>query len=611
MMSTLVKSARNVIFPQEILESIYDGYYEMDASCHLVMLNSSLCEILHMPESELIGTAYRSHLTYTQAKSLLTLWRFVWRTGCSRRSHEFSFHGGDGRGLTLEASATLIRNQFGEPTGMRGIIRNVTDRKLVECALRDSERRYRSLFEQNSDVIVQIDLNGRIVDANPTTEKFIGYDCEALRGMTLEMFLTPQDCARVRRGFFYARTGVTKEFEILLRHRTGRHLWASVKTVPIRFAEKVVGVFAICRDITEKHAAVEAIKRLSVQNQSILESVADGICGVDLNGNTVFFNPAAEQISGYCAGDLLGKNLYECLGGPKLRDRAADGAANPILDAIRSGQTRQVRDGYFWRKDGTYFSVEYVVSPIYEADHVTGAVLVFRDVTVQRQSEEMLLHSEKLSVVGQLAAGLAHEIRNPLTAIKGFLQLAARQPEYTAKYIDIMCTEVDRISGITNELLAVAKPQLAEFRPVTLGSIAHRVCELLKSEALMQGITLELSLNDEGAQVLCETDRIHQVLVNLLKNAMDAVADGGQVEVATWVVDGLVYLRVTDTGIGMDVETLKRVGEPFYTTKSRGTGLGVMVCQRIIQSHGGCIAWDSRIGEGTSVTLHLPQHIDE
>ncbi|EPZ44140.1 PAS domain S-box protein [Alicyclobacillus acidoterrestris] len=608
-MSTLVNSTRDIVWQKEILESIYDGYYEMDQSANLVMLNSSLCEILRVPECQLIGKAYRRHLTYSQAKSLYRLWSFVWRTGAPRRAHEFQFTSGDGQELTLEASATLVRNSFGAPVGMRGIIRNITDRKRVECALRESERRYRSLFDENSDLVVQLDLKGRIVDVNPMTEEFIGYDRESLLGLPLQVFLSKQDIYHLLRGFVYSRAGVIKELEVLIRHRTGRPIRVRLKVIPIRADDTVTGVFAICRDVTERHATVEAIRKLSIQTKSILESVAEGICGVDLQGRVIFVNPAAERMSGYAAANLHGRDFYEtlgCSGNSHIRER---GHRNPVQEAMHSGQTRHIVDVQFWRKDGTPFPVEYVVSPIYEEDQVTGAVLVFRDITLRRQSEEMLLRSEKLSVVGQLAAGIAHEIRNPLTTLKGFLQLVAKQPESGPKYADIMSTEIERISRITNELLAVARPQFSEFQSTPVEQIVTRVYDLFHSEALMQGIVMEMHLQDEGAMVLCEADRIHQVLVNLIKNAMDAVTGGGRVYLSTWVDADKVYIRVRDTGIGMDATTLEHVGEPFYTTKSGGTGLGVMVCQRIVQSHGGCIEWDSKVGEGTTVTMNLPLHM--
>lgn len=588
------------------MESIYDGYYEVDGQGHLVLFNASLCEILGLTEAQLVGDGYQKYLSDKAERSLSRMFQMVYNTGRPIKAQDFLYERPDGKQLCLEASATRVINETGFPIGIRGIIRNVTDRNCALQAQRESEQRFRSLFEQNTDAIIQFDLVGNIVDANERTAEFVGYPPAELAGWPFDVFVSTHDAMKIRRSLVYAKTGLCKEYEVRIRHRKGKQIHAHVKTIPILVDDEVTGIYAICRDITSQQHTLETIQRLSVQNTSILQSVGDGICGVDLQGKTTFFNAAAERMTGYRAEEIIGQSLHLF-----LHHTHADGTKSAFVDcpmhkAIHLGQKREVRNDIFWRKDKTNFPVDYHVTPMLERGKVTGAVLVFRDVTEQRQAEEWLVRSEKLSVVGQLAAGVAHEIRNPLTALKGFLQLAKVQPEKVRDYADIMYSELERIESITNEMLAFSKPHVTQFKPYNIQVLVDGVISLLSSQSLMHNVRFHVDFNHGDALILCEPDRLRQVLINLFKNAMDAMRGGGEVSIRTWLVKEQLHIAVVDHGKGMDPETLRRIGEPFYTTKSNGTGLGVMVCQRIVESHNGFMAWESEMGKGTTVTITLP-----
>lgn len=462
---------------RDILESIYDGYYEVDADGRIIVLNSSLCEILQLEEKDLLGHHYWLYCRFVSRRSLVKLYRTVWMTKRSIRGHEIWFRRLDGKWLALEASATLILHASGIPVGMRGIVRNISDRKVVEQALRESEQRYRSLFENNSDAIIQIDLNGYIVDANHTTTDVIGYPTAELKGQCLEMFLSSDEATKIRGGLERNdQADLSKVYEVKASHCDGQLVHLQVKIVPIRVNGRIVGAYVMCRDVT-----------------------------------------------------------------------------------------------------------------------------------AQLRAEAMLVRSEKLSIVGQLAAGVAHEIRNPLSALKGFLQLCAKTPSSLAKYISIMYSEVERIEEITSDLLTFSKPSVPVLQTVRVVDIINGVRDLLSSLALMRGVEFDVSFDHDSEPLRCDHNRIRQVLVNIAKNAIDSMQGGGVVRICTRDVGWQVEISVQDTGAGMTEDTLRHIGEPFYTTKQTGTGLGVMVCQRIVESHNGTIHWDSRPGEGTTVTIKLPR----
>lgn len=230
-----------------------------------------------------------------------------------------------------------------------------------------------------------------------------------------------------------------------------------------------------------------------------------------------------------------------------------------------------------------------------------------QDITIQKQTEELLRKTEKLNVAGQLAAGIAHEIRNPLTALKGFAKLMCHANEESKlRYFQIMQEEFNRIELILGELLILAKPQAVAFHPHDTTAILGEVIELLNTEAIMSNVIIELDYEPNLPLVKCERNQLKQVFVNMIKNAIEAMPTGGCLHVSVQKVASGVALYFADQGIGISEERLPRIGEPFYTTKEKGTGLGVMVSFAIIDEHQGHIEYQSKLGVGTTVLIQLP-----
>jgi two-component system sporulation sensor kinase A len=230
-----------------------------------------------------------------------------------------------------------------------------------------------------------------------------------------------------------------------------------------------------------------------------------------------------------------------------------------------------------------------------------------QDITIQKQTEELLRKTEKLNVAGQLAAGIAHEIRNPLTALKGFAKLMCQANEESKlRYFQIMQEEFNRIELILGELLILAKPQVVAFEPHDTKAILSEVIELLNTEAILSDVIIELDCEPDLPLVKCERNQLKQVFVNMIKNAIEAMPNGGDLNVSVKKAAGGVALYFADQGLGISEERLPRIGEPFYTTKEKGTGLGVMVSFAIIDEHQGHIEYQSKLGVGTTVLIQLP-----
>jgi two-component system sporulation sensor kinase A len=230
--------------------------------------------------------------------------------------------------------------------------------------------------------------------------------------------------------------------------------------------------------------------------------------------------------------------------------------------------------------------------------------VMINDITERKKTEEMLQNAEKLSVVGQLAAGIAHEIRNPLTAIKGFTQLLRDQ--INKNYAEVILQELDRIDTIVSDLLILAKPQVMEFVRCDLIDLINRTLVLLNTQAIMHNVMIHLNSHYDELYIDCEPDQLKQVFINFIKNAIEAMPNGGTVIIDIQKYANVVQLEFVDEGIGIPKERLAKIGEPFYSTKEKGTGLGMMICQRIIRNHRGKMEISSEVNKGTTIQLTLP-----
>lgn len=244
------------------------------------------------------------------------------------------------------------------------------------------------------------------------------------------------------------------------------------------------------------------------------------------------------------------------------------------------------------------------VLPVYDSNGSLARVIgSFRNITEMKQTEEVLRNTEKLVVAGQLAMSIAHEIRNPLTTVKGMLQLANKDSQLL--HYDLIMSEVERMNLIVSEFLILGKPQAAQYRTEQCSAIFHEVLNIFAIQVEMNNISLEVQIHSD-AEIQCDRNQIKQVFLNILRNSMEALPFGGNITVTLDVEDGFQMVTFTDNGEGMNREVLERLGEPFHTTRGDGNGLGIMIVKKIVTAHSGRVAIVSEEGVGTSVTIYLP-----
>jgi two-component system, sporulation sensor kinase E len=233
-------------------------------------------------------------------------------------------------------------------------------------------------------------------------------------------------------------------------------------------------------------------------------------------------------------------------------------------------------------------------------------VILLKDITDQKETEQKLLKAETLNVVGELAAGVAHEIRNPLTSLKGFVQLIRNQTKDYDQYLSIILSEVDRIEHIIKEFLVLSKSHSQSFESTNIKDIVRDTVELLNSQAILKNVEIKTEYDEHFPLLYCDPMQLKQVFINFVKNAIEASSPGESVEVGIKKDREYIQVQIRDNGCGMDEDTLSKIGKPFFTTKEEGTGLGMMVSNNIIKHHNGKIDVKSEIGKGTEFLISLP-----
>ncbi|GMA50577.1 hypothetical protein GCM10025857_19340 [Alicyclobacillus contaminans] len=281
-----------------------------------------------------------------------------------------------------------------------------------------------------------------------------------------------------------------------------------------------------------------------------------------------------------------------------------------VLSAMVTFEREYRNQVMTWAVDG---SIRHVLLDSFRkeapAGTLEGMYVVMKDLGNFTMLEQHMQRSDKLATVGKIAAGIAHEIRNPLTTIKGFLQVMeerfSRQSMHEElHYTRVMLQEIERVNGLVGELLLLSKPHKVEMAPCCLGTVIQEICPLIQSEALLLSIEFECSVKPLP-RIVADSGMLKQVLLNLAKNAMEAMENGGMLKISAYPENEWVRVDVSDTGPGIPYYLMDKIFDAFYTTKDKGTGLGLPICQRILADHGGEIRVSSK-GFGTTFSVLLP-----
>jgi PAS domain S-box-containing protein len=409
--------------------------------------------------------------------------------------------------------------------------------------------------------------------------------------------------------------------------KAGAVEWYSESKAPIRGPEgNIDGLVAISRNVTERLRTQEALRKSEerLRNQSrilnsILDGIGEGVIVVDSAGRTLLFNSEAQRVLGAQARDVPPEQWAGAYGVYLADGRTlVPPAENPLVRAMHGA--RKVEMEVIIKNGGVPEArVAIVATPLRnDAGGVTGAIALLRDVTQKRSLEQLLVHSQKMEAVGQLAGGVAHDFNNLLAVIEGSGEMALDELVGHPAREDVvdMVTAAKRAASLTRQLLAFSRREAARPEPVQLASVVRGVEKMLR-RLIGEHIILRTKL-DDVSPVMADSNQLEQVLINLCVNARDAMPEGGTLSIELRSLEpddpmslpdmDSVVLKVSDTGTGMDTEVMKRIFEPFFTTKEigKGTGLGLSMVYGIVTQNGGQISVDSSVGRGTTFTIVFP-----
>ncbi|MEJ8303477.1 PAS domain S-box protein [Saccharibacillus sacchari] len=512
-----------------------------------------------------------------------------------------------------------------EQLGLYVVCRDKTERKLAERRLQESEERYKSLFDYNPSGVYSLSLEGVYMSCNDSMATLLGCRREDLIGISYRSAIEDENLERTNRHFAEACRGIPQNYEASIIRKDGQPADLNIINVPIVVENQVVGVYGIASDITELKRYVRRIEQLGYEYTLILNAVSEGIFGIGKDGRTMFANPPALRLLGYEQNEFIGSDNHGLLSHSRSAGIPYSVDECPICATVRDGVSRSVSEGVLWRKDGSSFLVEYTVNPIIDKGEVQGTVVVFRDITNEREIlRQKELAEQAASAKSEFLAMMSHEIRTPMNGVLGMtdLLLDTDLNEQQREFVEIVSNSGHSLMRILNDVLDFSKIDagslVLEPESFLLAPLVSGTTDLFSSHAAEQGIDLRWNIeSDVPEQIVTDPVRLRQVLTNLIGNAIK-FTEKGTVTVSVKVIpesgeyDPVLEFRVEDTGVGIAAEKLDRLFlsfsqlHPELNRKYGGTGLGLSICKRLVELMGGTIRVDSRENEGSIFRFTLP-----
>jgi two-component system, LuxR family, sensor kinase FixL len=470
----------------------------------------------------------------------------------------------------------------------------------------DERRFLAAMVDSSDDAIVGKDLDGVILTWNHGAERLYGYTAEELRGRSIRV-LFPDDRLDELDGILETiRTGRRVErLETVRRTKSGTLVDVSVTVSPVRAADgTIVGGATIARDITARRQVEHALRTSEQRWRSIIESAVDGIVVIDSRGHIEAFNPWAERLFGYAEAEVVGRNVNMLMPLPYREEH--DGYLSHYLTTgipriIGSGREVTGR-----RRDGTTFPVHLSVGEMV-VDGERKFTGILHDLSARVRMEEQLREQAAMARLGEMAAVLAHEIKNPLAGIRGAVQVIGSRLPPESRDTEIATEIVKRIDGLTRlmkDVLIFARPPQPKPAAVDVGALLTLTAGLLVADPDVAGIRVEI--DGAAPPIMADAELLKIAFANLLVNGAHAMEGEGVIHVSIEPVAPWCRIAFRDTGHGIPTENLEKIFTPFFTTKSKGTGLGLSTVKRLVDAHNGQIEIESPAGGGTVVILHLP-----
>ena len=502
---------------------------------------------------------------------------------------------------------------------------DITEKKKAEELLKESEERFRALFENSTDFVYTLDLKGNFTSANKAAERLTGFSGSKLLTMNFKDYTAEEDHEKVFLAFnrVFTTGEPLQDFPLEVTVKNGVKKYFELSVALLKKGEEIIGFQGSSRDITERKHAEDELRESEERFKTLFEFAPDAYYLIDMKGHLADINKVALNMLGFQKEEILGRsyqelNIFSSVQLPKV---------SRFIKSISRTQSTGPNYLTVIRKDGKQIEIEAMnhLIKIRGQNYVLG---IARDVSERKRLEAQLFQAQKLESVGTLAGGIAHNFNNLLMGIQGnasiiLLTMGSNNPYY--KHLKNIETLVKNGSKLTNQLLEYARGGRFEIIPITLNDLVREIADTFG--AAKKDVRIHFALAEDLFSIKADQGQIEQTLLNLYVNAADAMPEGGELFLETKNVTDLdmhnkpytpkpghyVMLIVKDTGVGMDKVTKERIFEPFFTTKglARGTGLGLASVYGVVKGHGGYIDVESEKGYGATFNIFLPAVKDE
>jgi PAS domain S-box-containing protein len=488
--------------------------------------------------------------------------------------------------------------------------RSITGWARDVTAQHESEIRFAELFESLREGIVFSTPDGRLLDANPALVQMLGFDTkeELLRHNFADFYDQPEDRGKFIR--LVEEKGSVQNVEIVLRRNDGRRIYALTTGFAIRdVSGKPVRLQGIIMDVTERLEIERKLHREQEFGRQLIECFPDLIAVMDREGRFTFVSDRIRGMLGVTPQDYLGRRI-----GSSTHPDDHDPLLKMVRDIVEGRTGNAQLESRVRHANGEWRTLRTSASPMFDEEgRITGVVASVRDVTEAHLAEQRSAQKEKLAAMGQMMAGAAHELNNPLTAILGVSDLLRERAadDTTRRQTDLVLQQARRAAAIIQNLLAFSRPGTQGRAKLRLDEVLRDVIRSQSASLAAKNIAIKFNSSRDISPVEGDRRLLTQIFSNLLINAEQSIAaarDRGAVEVSLAGSDERVCVTVTDDGPGIPAENLPKIFDPFFTTKrpGGGSGLGLTICLAIVKDHGGTIEVDSEPGSGASFRVFLP-----
>jgi len=601
---------------EKIAEMGDDGIIVFDEDSRIEFANQMASEIIGLPKDYILGREFFSLIGKRDEEFLEEM---VMRgEGMGEKvCTEMSLHTSQDQVKASEVCIAPTRSEDGR-IKTYAYIRDITERKKFEKELKESEEKFRNLFERVQHGLFISTQEGRFLDCNQAMLEMAGYPNkeEFLKiNIANNLYVNPEDREAFRR--LVEQQGFVKDLEVEFKKKNGEKITVLL-TAHVKRDEKgeVVRYEGINIDISDRKRMERELKEANDFLMNLIDSSVDGIIVTNMKGDILLFNKGGENLLGYKSEEVVGKM--------HIRNIYPPGVAKEVMDKLKSPDYGGIGKLTSFpivhrRKDGELIEGDLSASLIYdEKGNEIASVGIFKDLRerlrIERELQKMqeaLLQSEKLAAMGRLTSQIAHELNNPIYGIMNTLELLKTEisPESKRRRIlDLSLSEIQRLSEMLRNMLSFSKPEEEKRRPIKIDELIEGILLMMEKQMRESNIQVETSFDPDIPEIMASTNQMRQVMLNLIKNAKEAMPKGGNLFIRTGKEDNRVLIHIQDTGMGIPEEIRDKIFEAFFTTKQKvkGVGLGLSVCYGIIKDHGGEIKVESEEGKGTTFVISLP-----